>query len=417
MTKENHILKSFENYLKSRGKSRATLVGYTCNVGLILKHLNKEPENITLKDIEKWRSYWDEQVKQGETKPNAMCIRCNAFRVFLRYLKANKINNIIDEIDKNENRALLTPPPHKKVKREVLTDDIIERLFLASKNNLCHHSMMKLFFAIPQRKSSIVHLNDEDIDWNGKVEDNGTKYYECKIINPKGEENGEFTVTLFQDTIDSLNEYRRIRPQPAEGCKNARSKGEYTDNWGRKLYHKDSLFLNDLGYRFQPNSVNYIMTKYERQLGLPRGSVFPQLWRHSGATRLDASGMSLKEIALQTGHRNTKTLEEVYIQPKMDTNIRAKINKALTLNNKTPETPKPQEPSKPTQEQEQLKQQQEQITQLQTTIKNLQTQLQEPKTQSMQQQPSDISLYLLKKIEKLEEQVKEQRKPLITPTT
>ena len=57
-----------------------------------------------------------------------------------------------------------------------------------------------------------------------------------------------------------------------------------------------------------------MVKRYAREAGVEK-TVTPHLFRHTGVTWMAERGMSYRQIALQTGHRDLETLMKVYDHP------------------------------------------------------------------------------------------------------
>src|SRR3989304_4832529 len=57
-----------------------------------------------------------------------------------------------------------------------------------------------------------------------------------------------------------------------------------------------------------------MVKRYARAVGVGK-AVTPHLFRHTGVTWMAERGMSYRQIALQTGHRDLETLMKVYDHP------------------------------------------------------------------------------------------------------
>ena len=57
-----------------------------------------------------------------------------------------------------------------------------------------------------------------------------------------------------------------------------------------------------------------MVKRYAKAVGVEK-TVTPHLFRHTGVTWMAERGMSYRQIALQTGHRDLETLMKVYDHP------------------------------------------------------------------------------------------------------
>jgi len=203
--------------------------------------------------------------------------------------------------------------------------DEMQRLMKASSKEPRDIAILKTFLYTTQRRSSIEHINVEDINFNEQT----------VLIKAKGDI--EYTVDIDPDALLSIREYLEVRERPKEGHR--------LNNYGRKMYHRDALFLDGYGKRLSGQGMYVMMKRYAVEIGLKK-NLYPHLWRSSAITLMDANGMTQAQIMAQSGHKEPKSLK-TYIRPDRKL-ISTKVRQALSLDNTSkPETELKPEPQKP----------------------------------------------------------------------
>lgn len=288
MQQKNH-LKAFESHLLGLGKSRATVRTYNGCISVMLKFVDKQsnPTTITYEDVETYLKDMKSRLAKTSWRANVFAIK-----LWLTYLKSYHHNNTIDHFTNlPKEMNLLRPPkrreenPYRKV--EILTKAEENKLYSVAKSNPRNYAMLRLFFITMQRSSSVLNINLGDIDFEEKE----------ILIYAKGDE--QYTVPIDEELIQAIRDYLKIRETPQEGF--------ILDNWGRKRYHKDSLFLNGTGKRPSHNLPYNILKTYASQCHINK-RIFLHLTRHSGITRCLARGVDPKTLATVTGHKTLEVL-------------------------------------------------------------------------------------------------------------
>lgn len=133
--------------------------------------------------------------------------------------------------------------------------------------------------------------------------------------------------------IDAIKNYLEIREEPIspEGkmtYSGRTIKGYIIDNYGKKLYHRDAVFLNGYGGRLRKRAMGDMMKKYAAQAGITK-KIFCHLWRASGITIADSNGVSLNQIMKRSGHTNIQSVMPYMNPNKNETNM--KISNALEI--------------------------------------------------------------------------------------
>jgi site-specific recombinase XerD len=322
MPEKNH-LEAFSKHLLGLGKSRATANTYVADVKMLLKFVNKDnnPTAITYKDVESYLRDMKSRLAKTSWRHYIFGIK-----LWLKYIKVYHDNNTIDHFETlPKEMNLLRPPKTREEKStrpiESLTQAEQQNLYDASKSNPRDYAMLRVFFVSLQRCGSVLNINVEDINFEKK---------EIHIY-AKGDE--QYTIGIDDEKLQAIRDYINVREQPKEGF--------ILDNWGRKRYHKDSLFLNGSGKRPTHNLATLMFKNLAVKCHIQK-RVFPHLARHQGITTLLDQGIPIKSVALQSGHQTMEVLMK-YHHPRTE-ETKQRIVDMLT---KTGEQPLP--PSKPNQ--------------------------------------------------------------------
>ena len=317
-------VKEFVSYLLERNNSLETIKTYQQAIHNFLKQVKKQPQNLTYNDLGKYTKWASEKYH-----PNSLTPKYSAVKSYLWYIKYKYNNQTIDNVMQNKvTKEILKPPQWKYPDKNLLTKDEMQRLIKASSKEPRDIAILKTFLYTAQRRSSIEHIDVKDINFDEQT------------VSIKAKGDTQYTVDIDPDALQSIREYLEVREKPKEGYR--------LDNYGRKMYHKDAIFLDGYGKRLSGQGMYIMMKRYALDIGLGK-SIYPHLWRSSAITLMDADGMTEAQIMEQSGHKESKSLK-TYIRPDRKL-ISTKVRHALSLNNTSkpepelkpePKQPKPQ---------------------------------------------------------------------------
>lgn len=260
---QKHI-SEFENYLISNNSSNATIKSYTRTITQLLTFLNKYPEDIFEKDIEKYKLYAI-QVKQYDI--NTLIPKYSAINAFMEFL----------------NKPIKLKPPKKRVKNKIpLTIEEIKLLFQASEDDFRDNAILKVLYYGQLRRSELVNLNVEDIDFERQ---------KIRINQGKGNQYDE--INIHPDALKSIANYLKVRDLPLNDYENA-------------------LFLSRERRRIGRTDIHSTIKKYAYKVGIKK-RVYPHLFRISSITHMAEKGLNLEEIRMQSRHKRYDTLQS-YVQ-------------------------------------------------------------------------------------------------------
>jgi integrase/recombinase XerD len=296
MNNDKHIEK-YRDFLRgeSKIKSEMTIYNYILGVKYFLSYIDKDAEDITTEDIRKYKTHMTtKQIKNKKTRGysnNALIVRYASIKKFFEYL------------EKPLDKKILSFPDRTEIIKIPLTEEDIQRLFEASKENKRNHSILKILYYTGLRKFEVVNLNVGDIN---------TKEEILYVYGGKG--NSNKIINIHREAIDSIVEYMEVREprNPSE----------------------EALFLNQDGYRLGRASIQTIVKKYASKAGITK-RIYPHLFRVSLATHMSENGCSLEEIRRQTRHKGYEVLKG-YIQmsPK---HLKEAYEKGISLTKQPPQ--------------------------------------------------------------------------------
>jgi len=257
-------ISEFKNYLISNNSSKSTIKSYIRTITQLLQFLNKYPNDIVVKDIEKYKLYAI-QVKRYDR--NTLIPKYSAINAFMVFLK----------------KPIKLKPPMKIVKNKIpLTIEEIKQLFQSSEDDFRDNAILKVLYYGQLRRSELANLNVEDIDFERQ-----------KIRINKGKGNQYDEINIHPDALRSIATYLKIRELPLS---------EY----------KDSLFLSKERRRIGRTDISNTIKKYAYKTGITK-RVYPHLFRISSITHMAEKGLNLEEIRMQSRHKRYDTLQS-YVQ-------------------------------------------------------------------------------------------------------
>ena len=348
-TLEKYI-KEFGDHLRGLDYSKCTVNGYTMSVKQLLcnvvddrsrdkiYNLKYTPKTLTLEYLKEY----SKRVKDN-LEPHTQRMKLMGVKYYLRYIKATYKSELYDEYENEKTlygskKDILRPRPIQDTHKDPLSEKEIMDFFKISKHNPRNHAILKMFLYTTQRIHSIVNLNVSDIDFNPIDNKNGEIYYNITIRYRKGINKPPIDIPVPEDVIKAVSKYLEDREEPKQD-------GYILDNYGRKLYHKDALFLNGWGQRFKGIGMYQMMKRYSVELGIKK-PIHPHLWRHTAITLMDKKGMTEGEIKRISGHSKLSNAIKTYINPREE-DIISKSQKALSMQPTQPIQSKPIEETKP----------------------------------------------------------------------
>lgn len=250
---------------------------------------------------------------------NSVVAYKNDMKIFLDYLRKNKISSIKEEelidfiffmktkkyseltiartlvsirnfftylvrekkLEKNPFENMDTFKTHKKIP-EVLSKDEIEKLVnatdLSTREGIRDRAILELLYGAGVRVSELINLELTDINLDEK------------IIRCFGKGAKERIVPAGDYLIDALSGYLDIR-----------------QTFIKKGFSQ-YLFLTRRGTKFTRMGLWKIVKNYAKQTGITK-DVYPHIFRHSFATHLLSGGADLRSVQEMLGHSDISTTQ------------------------------------------------------------------------------------------------------------
>jgi len=275
-------MESFRDYLQvQRRNSKNMIRSYTRYADQFLCIVNKQPENIHIKDI-----------RQYQLKTNN---KYSEKSLTLIYFAVDKYIEFL--IEKNRNKHLIQPngkiwkidvKPVKSPRAEPLTKDEVRRIFRCAETTktieewrrIRNIAILKtLYYAIP-RISELINIDVEHVNL-----DNNT----IKLFDVKNDEWRDIPINIH--CINAIKEYLKVRePEHPE---------------------EKALFLNLYGRRIGETDIRKTISDSCIKAKITK-KVYPHLWRHTGITHLAEAGWNSFQIRELSRHKTSEILD-VYV--------------------------------------------------------------------------------------------------------
>ncbi|MFQ5910273.1 MAG: tyrosine-type recombinase/integrase [Thermoplasmata archaeon] len=272
----------FRRLLVSKMRSRATLGSYLRKVLQAAAEMEKDPRRWTERDLREWQYTIAERYAHNSMIPFAAAV--NGFC---------RENHLVDE----DGELLRLESPDTRVKRkEILTREEVEAMLRAAQaDGPLYHSVMTFLARQVRRESEIRRLDILDVDLDRR-----------KAIIRDTKHGDDDEIDLLGATVDALETWLAVRPLYEDS----------SDRWGNPK-DRDALFVTSWRgtyRRLSKGGLWRLVKRYASTAGVEK-RVTPHLFRHTGVTWMAEKGMSYRQIALQTGHRDLGTLMRFYDHP------------------------------------------------------------------------------------------------------
>ena len=268
---QTHIA-DFLDYLKHvRRYSAHTLKSYETDLGQFVDYVMLHYTSLSLAEINHLiiRSWMMQMVEQKLTA-KTINRKISALRSFYNYLKK------IGVVEKNPTLKIVTPKIPKRLPSYVqesnikkLFDKVGSQDFASIRDAL----IIEMFYATGIRRSELINLRDNDIDYANRA---------MKVI---GKGNKERIIPLSDMTLKNIAIY-------------IESRNEMLDS-----KESDTLFITKKGKKLYPKYVYNLVKRYLSQVtSISKRS--PHVLRHSFATHLMNGGADLNAVKELLGHAN-----------------------------------------------------------------------------------------------------------------
>ena len=266
------FLDDFSNYLKiDKNYSDNTIESYIRDIRFFLKYINKDIEDISKKDIEKYILHI--LPEYNESSVNRMIASIKSFYKYLSIYKG--FINVAEDIESLKRKKAL--PKYLSISEvDKLLDIKLETPF-----DYRNKTMLELLYATGLRASELINLDINNIDLNNMV------------VNVYGKGSKERIVPLSKIAVNYLD--------------------MYINNYRNQLFVKnqkptDALFLNNHGQRITRQGLFKMIKEVGKVQGIDK-EITPHVLRHSFATHLIECGADIRSVQELLGHENVVTTE------------------------------------------------------------------------------------------------------------
>ncbi len=266
---------------KDRGYSDQTIESYSRDLNVYDSFM--KDNTIQYHRIKKDNIFKFQSSLEGQISPRSFARILSALKTFYKFLHMERV---IDDITLNEIKSYPSPKYKKSMptflsKEQV--EKIVERINLNKKldnrNKKRDQAIIMLFFSSGVRLNELISIKLSDIDFsNNKIKVFG-KGKKQRIVN------------FDNHTKDLMIQYLKvIEKYPLV-----------------KKLHNDNLFVNKKNKALKERKVQTIVMNNLRQLNL--ASYGPHTLRHSFATHLLNSGVSINAIQSLLGHESLSSTQ------------------------------------------------------------------------------------------------------------
>jgi integrase/recombinase XerD len=266
------LKEQFYVYLTQIGYAKSTQTAQKYHLNSFLNYIKKTIESITTKDIIKYQNYLkSKENKQtgNQLSESSIYGNMNTLKLFFNWLETNQI------IPENPISPLRFKKPKTAI-RTPLTKEEIKELFEAA-NSLQEIAMLHLFYSCGLRRSEAANLNTKDIHFTNQI---------LYVRSGKGKKRRVVPIT---DKVSKALE-------------------NYIISERSQTTETEAFIINRRGKRMDGYSYNTAFKKLKERTNIIR-EVSPHYLRHSIATHLLASGLSIENVRQFLGHSDLSTTQ------------------------------------------------------------------------------------------------------------
>lgn len=265
-------LKDFLSYLEvERNFSSHTIRAYSSDITAFLLWLDeKSLTEIKYSNIKEYLLF----IYKFNYSKTTLSRKISAIRTFYKYLYRERITN------SNPVVGINSPKKQKKLP-EVLSEHEIEQILnqvdISTPSGFRNRTILELLYATGMRISELCSLTFQNLN------------LENSEITVFGKGQKERIVLISTRAKNFLEDYiNTARVLVAKG---------YQVNQNLN----SPLFINNTGYKVQPQTVRMVLHKIMQELKLPK-NVTPHKFRHSFATKMLDNGADLRIVQELLGH-------------------------------------------------------------------------------------------------------------------
>jgi len=279
-----HHVKNFKRWLKLLNFAEITVYNDPKYIKNFLDYLEttgikeiREIENRHIKEYYDYLKVRPNKRKPGALSQNTIISNINAIKRFTKYLRETQQEHITVNIK----------PERLKTEITILTPAEIQTLYKACKNDILGYrdrAMLSIYYGCGLRRTEGIQLNTEDINKNKSI-----------ILIKKGKGNRQRYIPISKQVKEDLENY------------NNKARIYLT-----KTGNEKALFLSQRSKRISGNSMitrlKQLLIKAELSEEKIKSTGLHTL-RHSIATHLLNSGMTLENVSRFLGHRSLESTQ------------------------------------------------------------------------------------------------------------
>jgi integrase/recombinase XerC len=278
-------LERFEEYLRLRNASEATIASYLGDLSRFLRYLKEsgrgdEKGMVSVQGIDRraLRSYIS--LLYNDHKASSLERILASLRAFFRFLEREGV------VEANWAKLVATPRKDKHLPTVLPVEEVFALLDAPhpdSPTGRRNRAMLELFYASGIRLSELVGLNLQDLNLKDRS------------IRVMGKGRKQRVVHIHARAAQALAAYLEDRSE-----------------FRKPRLDEDAdkaVFLSKQGRRICARRVQRILDERVKQIALSR-KISPHVLRHSFATHLLDSGMDLRSIQELLGHKNLMTTQK-----------------------------------------------------------------------------------------------------------
>ena len=267
-----NYLKYFLSYLEvERNFSSHTLRAYSSDITAFLIWLDKRPvDEIKYSTIKEYLLF----IYKFNYSKTTLARKISAIRTFYKYLYRENLSSTNPVIGIN------SPKKQKKLP-EVLSEQEIEQILnkvdISTPSGFRNRTILELLYATGMRISELCSLEFQNLNLDNNE------------ITVFGKGSKERIVLISKRAKEFLEDYIKT-------ARNLVAKGFEVTNTPQS-----PIFINNTGYKLQPQTVRMVLRKIMENLALPK-NVTPHKFRHSFATKMLDNGADLRIVQELLGH-------------------------------------------------------------------------------------------------------------------
>ncbi|RUM41120.1 MAG: hypothetical protein DSY80_09305 [Desulfocapsa sp.] len=266
------ILARFEQELRLRGRSEATIKHYGIHIRLFLKHAGRDPRGISAGDIKEYISF----LYGRKFALNTIKLKVRSLIQFYRYLfeKGMILINPVESIREPSGRRRELPSNLLSVSdMKAIRELMPERTLL----NLRDKAIIEVLYATGLRLKELSGLDISDIDLSAK-----------QVFIRSGKGNRDRQAVLTVEAVTALWNYLQSRREIPD--------------------ERAGLWINCRGERLSRQMIYKIIKRSAERAGIASAHS-PHAWRHGLATTLLRNGASIRLIQEFLGHVSIRTTQ------------------------------------------------------------------------------------------------------------